>query len=398
MNLDFWQNYFQIFMKQANFIIVGVILLVTFLIYLFTKYVLVKIIYNIFRQTRATWDDKLADRRVFDNLGGILPLLFIYFSAYLFPTVQIIIQRICLSLIILLSLLAFKTFLKAINDMYLENKRLRNRPIKGYLEIISIFFFIIGFIVIISIIIGKSPWIFISSLGAMTAILLLIFKDTILSFIASLQITFNDLIKIGDWIEVSKYEANGTVVEIALHTLKVQNWDKTITIIPTYKLIDGSFKNWRGMQMAGGRRIKRAINIDISTIEICSVKVLSAFAEIEILKTYIHDKLAEMKKSISYVTNLTIFRNYVKLYLKNHPAINQDLTFLIRELEPSDTGLPLEIYVFTKTTVWAEYEEIKAELFEHLFAMVHKFDLKIFQNPSGNDFKGILNNSKFKNE
>jgi miniconductance mechanosensitive channel len=323
--------------------------------------------------------------------------------AVLLPQFQIAIARLSLSLIVWFSVLAINALLNAINDIYLTMPRSEHKPIKGYLQLIAIFFFVIAIISIIGIIIGKSPVLIITSLGAMTAIILLIFKDTILSLIASFQITYNDLIKIGDWISVPEYHADGDVIDIALHTVKVQNWDKTITTIPTHKLVENSFKNWRGMTMSGGRRIKRSVYIDMNTIKICDDKMIEKYEKIFLLKDYIAQKkkeIEEYNKKFNFdtsiavngrrMTNIGTFRAYIGNYLKQNPHINKKLTFLIRQLPSGPTGLPLEIYVFTSTTEWVAYESIQSDIFDHILAIVPEFDLKIFQYPSGNDFRGIF--------
>ena len=252
---------------------------------------------------------------------------------------------------------------------------------------------------------GKNPWAIMTGIGAVTAIILLIFKDTILSFVASIQISSYDLIKVGDWIEVPKYNADGDVVDIALHTVKVQNFDKTITVIPTYKLIEESFKNWRGMRLTGGRRIKRSIFIDQSSVTFCTKEMLDKFENYGLITEYLRTKREELKKYNSEnkinedylvngrrLTNLGVFRVYLKKYLGSREDINKDLTFLVRQLAPGYHGIPIELYVFAGTTTWVEYEEIQADIFDHLLAVVPQFELKIFQDPTGHDFNKIVSN------
>jgi miniconductance mechanosensitive channel len=241
-----------------------------------------------------------------------------------------------------------------------------------------------------------------SGLGAMTAVLLLIFKDTILSFIASLQITFNDLFRIGDWLEIPDFGADGDVIDIALHTVQIQNWDKTISVIPTHKLIDGTFKNWRGMQESGGRRIKRSVLIDISSIKFCDEEMIKKYKKYQILRNYVEQKEKEIEQyNQEYnidtselingrrMTNIGTFRAYVEEYLKRNTNINKDLTFLVRQLAPGHQGLPIEIYVFTNDTRWAFYEKIQADIFDHILAIVPEFDLRIFQAPTGYNLESI---------
>ena len=293
--------------------------------------------------------------------------------------------------------------LSSINDTY--SKKYKRMPLKSYIQIIKIFIFIFAVLLAISVLSGRSPWVLLGSLGAISAVLLLIFRDTILSFMANLQISSNNLIQLNDWVEAPAFGADGNVIEIALHTIKVQNWDKTITVIPTHKLIDESFKNWRGMQESGGRRIKRAINIDMSSIKFCDESMIKKYMQIDLLSDYLKGKINDISKSKNgkiinvalnsrQLTNIGTFREYVKAYLRNHAKVNHDMTFLIRQLQPKENGLPLEIYVFSNDNKWVNYENIQADIFDHLLASVSYFDLRVFQHPSGYDFTDFI---KFSN-
>lgn len=396
MNIEAIQNLFGIGNYQAQLVAAAGVLLLSFILYFITKNILLKVILKLSKKTKTLWDDKLMEQKVFDKLNYIIPLLIIYFSASLFPIFTVMIERFAKALIVWFTVLAASSFLSAVNDIYLTYKTSRDKPIKGYLQIIKIFFFIMGLIVVLGIVLGKSPWIFVSGMGAMTAILLLIFKDTILSLIASLQISFNDLVKVGDWLSVPQYNADGDVIDIALHTVKIQNWDKTISVIPTHKLIDGTFKNWRGMQDSGGRRIKRAINIDISSIKFCDDVMLKKFEKFELLQNYLTSKKKEISEYNAAnkidtselingrnLTNIGTLRAYISEFLKHHPNVKKDMTFLIRQLAPGSSGLPIEIYVFVNDIEWANYEAIQADIFDHILAVVPEFDLRIFQYPSG---------------
>ncbi|MFC1898168.1 mechanosensitive ion channel family protein [Candidatus Cloacimonadota bacterium] len=395
MSIEGIANFLSVSEIQAKFITAGFILVISILSYLISKYILLHVILKLSKKTKTLWDDKLVERRVFDNLNIIIPLLIIYFSAELFPAFQLIISRFSKIGIVWFTVLAVSSLLSAINDIYLTTRNAGNKPIKGYLQIVKIFFFIIGCIVILGILLGRSPWVLVSGLGAMTAILLLIFKDTILSLIASLQISFNDLVKVGDWLSVPQFNADGDVIDIALHTVKIQNWDKTISVIPTHKLIEGTFKNWRGMQDSGGRRIKRAIFLDISSIRFCDKKMLSRFRKIQLIENYlenIHKEIENynLENNIDTselingrnLTNVGVFRKYIEEYLKHNTNIRKDMTFLIRQLSPGSTGLPLEIYVFINDINWANYEAIQADIFDHILAVVPEFGLSIFQYPT----------------
>ena len=395
MNLEIIQNLFDVSTKQAQSVSIGIVLVISFVAYLLTKYVLMRVILQLSKKTKTLWDDMLIERKVFNNLSYIIPLVIIYYSAFMFPIVEEVIRRFSKALIIWFSVLAVSALISAVNDIYLTTRRAKEKPIKGYLQIIKIFFFIVGSIVVLGIILGKSPWIFVSGLGAMTAVLLLIFKDTILSLMASLQITFNDLVKIGDWLSVPQYNADGNVIDIALHTVKIQNWDKTISVIPTHKLIEGTFKNWRGMEKAGGRRIKRSFNIDIDTIKFCDEKMIKKFEKFQYLQEYLKKVQAEVqdyndKNQIDTtelingknLTNIGTLRAYIIAYLKHHPNVRHDMTFLIRQLAPTATGVPIEVYVFIDDIRWANYEGIQADIFDHILAIVPEFELKVFQNIS----------------
>ena len=396
MNIETIQDLLNLNVVHAQFVVAGGVLILAFAAYFISKKILMKVILKFSRKTKTLWDDKLVERKVFDKLNVIIPLVIIYFTAYLFPVFQIFLERISKAGIVWFTVLAASALLSAVNDIYVTASNALNKPIKGYLQIVKIFFFIIGSIVVLGIVMGKSPWIFVSGLGAMTAILLLIFKDTILSLIASLQISFNDLIKIGDWLSVPQYNADGDVVDIALHTIKIQNWDKTISVIPTHKLIDGTFKNWRGMQDSGGRRIKRAVNIDISSIKFCDDIMLQKFMKFQLLQQYLTARQTEIKEYNTNnkidtseivngrnLTNVGVFRRYILEYLSNHSHVKKNMTFLIRQLAPGSTGLPIEIYVFSDDIEWVNYEAIQADIFDHILAVVPQFGLKVFQYPTG---------------
>src|SRR5690606_26290107 len=290
-----------------------------------------------------------------------------------------------------------------INILYQQREDARLRPIKGYIQVAKIIVYLLATILVIAALVDRSPVILLSGLGAMAAVLMLIFQDTILSLVASMQITSNDLLRVGDWIEMPQLRADGFVIDVALHTVKVQNWDKTITTIPTKRLISESFINWRGMQESGGRRIKRSILIDQNSVRVLDTEFLDKLRSFTILTRYLDQKTAELEiwnkrlaeqgfpeVNARRVTNLGTFRAYIDQYLRNHPRIHQDMTLLVRQLDPTPEGLPLQVYCFTKTVAWSEYESIQADIFDHLLAIVDQFDLRVFQNPSGYDFRGLL--------
>lgn len=356
-------------------------------------------------RTKSKWDDALEERNFFNQIAHLAPAIVIYLfiPVALSGSQQIIdiIRAATMIYMILLGILIIDSALNAALDIYNTLPVAREIPIKSFVQVLKIVIYFIGGIFIISLIINKTPVYLFSGLGAMTAVLMFIFKDAILGFVAGIQLTANRLVAIGDWIEMPKYGADGDVLEVGLTTVKVQNWDKTVTTIPTYALISESFKNWRGMQESGGRRIKRAIYIDIGTIKFCDEEMLDRYRKIRYISQYIEKKkqeLAEYNKQVDAsirinqrrLTNVGTFRAYVVAYLKHHPMINQEMTFLVRQLKPTVNGLPIEIYVFCKDKVWANYESIQADIFDHILAAVPEFDLRIFQNPTGGDFKEMI--------
>ena len=383
-------------------IMVAAVLILSFISYFITKHYILKAVSKIVQRTKTKFDDTLLQNTLLRRLSYLAPIIVIYTGAQLFPYAEDIVRKFSVALISWIILLVVGALLTALNDVYVTLDVSRGRPIKGYIQIVKIIIYGAGAIVIVCSLIGRSPVALLSGFGAMTAVILLIFRDTILSFVASLQITSNDLVRVGDWIEAPKYGADGDVVDIALHTVKVQNWDKTFTVIPTHKLIEETFKNWRGMQASGGRRIKRAVHIDVGSIMFCDQDMVERFKKIQLISDYINRKVEEIERyneanntdmSVRVngrrITNIGTFRAYVEAYLRNHGNIHKGMTFLVRQLQPGPTGLPIEIYVFSSDTVWAHYEAIQADIFDHILAVVPEFGLRVFQNPTGQDFAKI---------
>jgi miniconductance mechanosensitive channel len=348
----------------------------------------------------------LMERKVFRKLSHIVPAIIIYYFAPTFPAYQHIIEKGAVAYLIIVGLMVINSFLNGLNDIYLTFEISKIKPIKGYIQVAKIIFFIVGGIIIIANLMGESPFILLSGIGALSAVLLLVFKDSLLGLVAGIQLAANDMVRVGDWIEMPKYEADGDIIDISLNTVKVQNFDKTITMIPSYALISDSFKNWRGMQTAGGRRIKRSLFIDTNSITFCSNEMLEKFKTIDYLSTYITNKESEIAEYNSKydstrsnrvngrsLTNIGVFRVYITHYLQNHSGISQHMTLLVRQLAPTENGLPLEIYAFTNDIRWDVYETIQSDIFDHLFAVATEFGLHLFQNPSGNDFKHMIENS-----
>lgn len=370
------------------------------LVYLFARFIVGRVLVYIAKRTKTKYDDIIVEYMRPFRVAWIAPLLVIYFFAHFSGEYQSIVEKTALFLILWVSVLTLTSLFNAFNTIYESSPNFTGVSIQGYLDLVKLLLFAIGIILSISLITGQSLVILLTGLGALTAVLLLVFRDTILSIVASVQIVTNDLIREGDWIEVPSYEADGDVLNISLHTVKVQNFDKTIAVIPTYKMVDVAYKNWRGMVESGGRRIKRSIIIDMNSIKFCDREMLNRVGKIDLIHSYIMEKLdlieayrhehadhIDSPLDGPQVTNVEIFRAYISAYLKNHPDIHQeDLSFLVRSLAPSESGLPIEVYAFARTTAWEPYEKIQAEIFDHLIAAALSFDLRLFQQPTGLDF------------
>lgn len=389
----------------SNIATVITIVLVCLIADLITKKLTLRLISFYIARSKAKWDDVLLKKKVFDRLAHIIPALIIHESAVFFPTYQTWIQRIAFSFIVIIVLLSLYRIIDSIDDIYRQHDVSKTRPIKGYLQVLKIFFAAVAAIVVISTLIDRSPLLLLSGLGAATAILILIFQNSILGLVAGIQLATNNMVQIGDWIEMPSHGADGDVIEITLHTVKVRNWDKTIVTIPPQALISESFKNWKGMHESGGRRIKRSIYIDMTSIKFCDQEMLERFKQIQYIKEYIGNRTEEIERynqehnvdpvSIvngRHLTNIGTFRAYVESYLKNHPRLNKNMLMIVRQLQPCEYGLPIEVYAFTDTTKWVEYEGIQSDIFDHILAIVPEFDLKIYQTPSGSDIRTLKNN------
>jgi miniconductance mechanosensitive channel len=353
-------------------------------------------------RSSTDWDDVLHDARVFERMAGLVPAVIAWYGIHLVPdvgeAVEIVVGRVAFASILLVAGRVTIAVLTAANEFYTRRPENRDRPIKGYVQVLKILVAIVTAVLVLATLLDRSPLIFLSGLGAMTAVLLLIFRDTILSLVASAQITGNDMVRVGDWIEMPQYGADGDVIDVALHTVKVQNWDKTITTVPTHKLISDPFKNWRFMSLSGGRRIKRALYLDMSTVRFLEPGEIDHFERFALLGDYVRDKRAELEAhnaedgrnpelnaDIRRLTNLGTFRIYIERYLRAHAQVHQEMTLLIRQLNPTPTGIPIEIYCFTNTTNWNAYEAIQADIFDHLLAIAPEFGLRVFQSPTGSD-------------
>jgi miniconductance mechanosensitive channel len=368
-----------------------------------TKKIILRLLARIIRKNRHQWDNILLERKVFTRITNILPGIIVYLFAPMFENIDGLIRRGAAIYIAIISIFVISSLLDATNDIYRTYPISKVRPIKGLLQVVKIIFYIIIGIVIIGTLMDQNPLILLSGIGALAAVFSFVFKDTILGFIAGIQLTSNDMLRIGDWIEMSKYGADGDVIDITLNTVKVQNFDKTIVSIPAYALVSDSFKNWRGMTEFGGRRIKRSIYIDVNSICFCTPEMIDKFKKINYLRNYIIEKENELKDynkrynakeedlyiNGRHMTNIGTFRVYIECYLKNNPQLHKGMTQLVRQLPPGENGLPLEIYAFTDDTKWEIYEDIQADIFDHIFSIAEEFGLRIFQNPTGYDMQRI---------
>lgn len=384
------------------------ILLLSYLLFVITRKILLTIVTRIVRRTQSHWDDALMEHRVFARAAYLVLAYVLYklipYALDDYPDLSsflLLALRIYSLVVVMLVLTAL---LDAILSIYTTYGVSRSKPIKGYIQLGKILIYIFITIWVISVLIGQNPLILIGGLGAFSAILLLIFKDTILGLVAGVQLSANDMLRPGDWITMQKYDTDGTVTDITLTTIKVQNWDKTISTIPAYSLFTESFKNWRGMEESGGRRIKRSINIDINSIRFCTREMLEKYKQIRYINEYVQSKEVEiqqynLERNIDTrvmvngrrQTNIGVFRAYLSAFLMNHPDVHKEMTFLIRHLQPTEKGLPIEIYVFSKVQAWSEYEAIQADIFDHILAIIPEFDLKVFQYPTNTYTPAISN-------
>ncbi|WP_075557408.1 mechanosensitive ion channel family protein [Parabacteroides timonensis] len=387
-----------------NLIVLFLVIIVTVAIDYTCRYIFLGLFKRFAKRTRNQWDDLIVERKIINKLMHLIPAILVYIMLPLalpreeMPTLLGILQMICSIYIVAVILRFINAALNLLLEIYNRKEAFKNKPLKGFVQIIQVLVFFVGFIIIISILIGKSPATLFAGLGASAAILMLVFKDTILGFVAGIQLSANDMLRPGDWITMTKYGADGTVIEVTLNSIKVRNFDNTITMIPPYALVSDSFQNWRGMQESGGRRVKRSINIDMNSVRFCTPEMLAKFRKISLLTEYIDTKQKELERyneehniddSIKVngrrQTNLGVFRAYLVNYLKNNPDVNKDLTCMVRQLQPTEKGIPMELYFFAATTVWIPYEGIQSDVFDHILAVLPEFGLQVFQEVSGSD-------------
>lgn len=406
--LEWLQQHPDLYILFASVALVFVAALCNWLV----KRVLIRGLHAIANNARWWRNANVQQSGIIKRLSNIVPALILSSGVNIiegFPeTFATIVSNVCNAFIVLTIALAINAFLDIVNTLYLRRPDAHLRPIKGYVQVVQIVITVIALILVVAALIDRSPVILLSGLGAMAAVLMLIFQDTILSLVASVQISSNDVVRVGDWIEMPQLNADGDVIDIALHMVKVQNWDKTITSIPTRRFITDPFKNWRGMQECGGRRIKRSLYLDQSSIHFLSPEEIAHLQQMTLLDSYLLEKQAELSKwntelaagaevqaNTRRMTNIGTFRAYVENYLKHHPEIHQQMTQLVRQLSPTAEGLPFEIYCFTTTISWGRYEGIQSDIFDHMLAILPEFGLRIYQHPSGADMRELREQRMF---
>jgi miniconductance mechanosensitive channel len=383
-----------------------VLLIVAGTAHFIAKHIIVRLVRTAARRTRTKWDDALVEAKVFSRIAHMVPALIVRATAPLvlsdYPEFASLVITGTFIYMVLAGIIVISAILDAGLEIYGTFELSRRVPLRVFVQVLKVIVFSLGGISVLAILLGKSPLVMVSGLGAFTAVLLLIFKDAILGLVAGIQLAGNNMVRAGDWISMPKHGADGDVLEVSLTTVKVQNWDKTITTIPTYALVSESFKNWRGMEESGGRRIKRSIYLDATSIKFCDREMIDRFKKIQFIADYVEQKLEEVshynektQADLSllvngrHLTNVGTFRAYLEAYLRNHPKIHKEMTFLVRQLQPTEHGLPIEIYVFSNDQAWARYEGIQSDIFDHILAVVPLFDLRVFQAPTGADLREL---------
>lgn len=373
-----------------------------------TKRVILRTVERLVKRTSTTLDDVFFEKRVFDALAHIAPALIIRIGAPVvfdeFPAILPTFFKVIQLYILVVIFWVFNSFLDALLELSQRSNYFKDKPILSYIQLGKLIGFLVAGVMVFSVLFSKSPVVVLSAFGAVAAVLIFVFKDTILGLVASVQISVNDMLRVGDWVSMEKYGADGDVIKITLNTIVVQNWDKTISTIPAYAFVSDSFKNWRGMSESGGRRIKRSLNINIRSVKFCDQDMLARFEKFEVLTGYLTARASEIEQynqdqkvdktyplNGRHLTNVGVFRAYAERYLAHHPRIRQDMTHMVRQLNPTEVGIPLEVYCFTNTVAWLEYENIQSDIFDHLMAAAPLFDLEIFQSPTGSDFQRLVN-------
>ncbi|MDC0336415.1 mechanosensitive ion channel family protein [Pseudodesulfovibrio sp.] len=381
---------------------IGVVLLAALIAFGVTKLLIVRAVHAFAERSASQLDDILMKEGVFSRAALLAPAPVLFWGAELFPEIKSFLPNLIYAYLAVAVVMVLTKALNGLGLLYQTFDIAKRRPIKGYVQLLKLFIYILGAVSVVSILLGKSPWGLLSGIGAMTAVLMLVFKDTILSLVAGIQIAANDLLQPGDWIEMPAMNADGDVIDVALNTVKIQNFDKTITAVPTYKFLDTAFKNWRGMERSGGRRIKRSLMIDQSSITFADTDLIERLKKVQNLAPYIEERLTEIETDNAQcganpdsllngrrLTNIGLFRRYTLEYLRNHKSIRKDMTLLVRQLQPdASKGLPVEIYCFTTDTNWNIHEAVQADIFDHLLAALPQFSLKAYQRNALVDGRG----------
>lgn len=384
-----------------------ILILISLLVDFLARRFILRLVSRYVKRSKNQYDDVLLEKRVFRSLGHLLPAIVVYYALpEIFEEADIlvgILRKLVVTYMLVNIINVSHKFIKALEFIGLNSKRFEGKPVSSYAQVALIVIYITGGVFIISTLLDKSATAILTTFGAATAVILLIFRDTILGLVASIQIAGNDMVRIGDWVSMPKYGADGDVTEINLTTVKVRNWDKTISTVPTYAFISDSFVNWRGMTSMGVRRIKRSINIDLHSLKFVDEALYNRFEKIERISDYVRSRESEIQASNSaknvdksilingrHMTNIGVFRHYIESYLAEHPNIASNETMMVRQLQPTENGIPLEIYCFSNDIAWVNYESIQSDIMDHLLAAVDHFDLKVFQNPTGGDFSRVL--------
>lgn len=382
---------------------IGALLLTAWVANFVAKKIMLRMIRKIADRSKSTWDNDLVEKKVFDRLSHVAPALIIYALAPSFikenDAVVAVLTKFSYAYIALVGAAVVDALLSFVVLRAKKTPALADKPVNSWVQVVKIMVWLFAVIVIIATLLDKSPWALLGGLGALTAVLMLVFKDSIMGLVASIQISALNLVRVGDWVEIPKYGTDGDVIEISLNTIRVQNWDKTISSVPTYALISDGFKNWRGMSESGGRRIKRSVRIDLNSICFLDDSAFDKLTKVQALAPYLKQRKQEITEwnanqdidNASHVngrrlTNVGTFRAYLESWLAANPSINKDMTFLVRQLSSDEFGLPIEIYIFSSEQRWAQYEGIMADIFDHVFAVLPEFNLRAYQRPTGADF------------
>ncbi|MBR5332469.1 MAG: mechanosensitive ion channel [Muribaculaceae bacterium] len=373
----------------VNVLALSVGILVLALVAIVSYFIIHKIVNEAVRRiverTTVTWDDALFNDRLLSSVCHLVPPVLVYMLIPVlmsdFPAIEVAGEKIVLIYVVMMAVRAVVVLFSSIYLASRQTQSFDGHSLKGLMQMLKIIAICVGLIIIVSILINKNPVIILSGLGASAAVLMLIFKDTIVGLVAGVQLSVNDMLKPGDWIEAPKHGVNGTVEDVSLTTVKVRNWDMTIVTVPPYSLVSESFQNWRGMQLSGGRRVKRSVNIDLNSVRFVTDEEMQKYLQQEWCQNFI--------PPVNKVVNLHLYRHYIEQYLATHPGVNKEMLKMVRQLQSTNHGVPVELYFFTATTEWVKYENIQAEIFDHIIAVAHDFDLRIFQSPSGLDLNSL---------